>query len=113
MPPTCIILAAISNSHVQIDQFALPSRGPGNVFSDAIVDSPELIACLPNSSCTATLTRQLKMMNHIRMKPALAPTMVVAMSSPDPTIDAERINPGPMKGRAPKNVFGGSLIRDS
>ncbi len=29
-----------------------------------MVDSPELIACLPNSSWTATLTKQLKMRPH-------------------------------------------------
>ena len=96
MPPTCIILAIINSNHTQIDQFACPRRGPGSVLSDAMVDSPVPIACLPNSSCTTTLTKQLKMMNHIRMKPARAPTIVVAINSPEPTMEAERIKPGPM-----------------
>ena len=43
----------------------------------------------------ATLIRQLTKMTQKVMNPALAPKTVVAISSPEPTIDAERINPGP------------------
>ena len=36
------------------------------------------------------------MMNHSRTKPTSAPSFVVTISSPDPTIDAVMINPGPI-----------------
>ena len=62
---------------------------------DCMDDSPVMIACFPNSSCTATFARQLITMIHKAAKPALAPSTVVAINSPDPTIEAERINPGP------------------
>jgi hypothetical protein len=38
----------------------------------------------------------------------LAPRVVVAISSPDPTIEAERINPGPRNLIFLKNFSGGS-----
>ncbi len=43
------------------------------------------------------------------MKPARAPNVVVAMSSPDPTIDADRIKPGPRNRRRPMSEVGGSF----
>ena len=45
-----------------------------------------------------------------RLKPALAPRLVVLISSPVPTIDAARINPGPICWNAAGSVCGGSLI---
>jgi hypothetical protein len=44
------------------------------------------------------------------MNPACAPNVVVAINSPEPTIEAERINPGPRNFNLPLNVTGGSLI---
>ena len=94
-PPTCSGLMSIMTSQSQIDQFPLPIFGPGNWFSASKVVSPEWIACFPNSSCTKTFTRQLTMMTQRATNPAFAPSVVVAMSSPDPTIEAERMKPGP------------------
>jgi hypothetical protein len=37
---------------------------------------------------------------------------VVATSSPDPTMDADNTNPGPMCLRLPRKVVGGSSILD-
>ncbi len=45
-----------------------------------------------------------------RLKPALAPRLVVLISSPVPTIEAARINPGPICRIAFGSVCGGSLI---
>src|SRR5687768_9250768 len=44
------------------------------------------------------------------MYPSLAPSPVVAISSPVPTIDPARISPGPICRRAVRKVFGGSRI---
>ena len=47
------------------------------------------------------------MMTHNRANPAAAPVLVVAMSSPEPTIDPAIINPGPRRLRTPTKVWGG------
>jgi hypothetical protein len=41
------------------------------------------------------------MINHNKLKPALAPVIVVAINSPEPTIDAAMISPGPKCDRIP------------
>jgi len=110
IPPSCRVLVSIRTSQSQIDQLADPSLGPGNEFSASMVVSPEEMACLPNSSWTTTLMTQLKMMNHRRVNPALAPMRVVAINSPEPTIDAERIKPGPKWRRLAVNVSGGARM---
>src|SRR6185295_16998236 len=68
------------------------------------------MACFPNSSCTATLARQLIMIIHKAANPALAPSTVVAINSPEPTIEAERINPGPRNLNLSISRTGGSLM---
>ena len=45
--------------------------------------------------------------SHKRTKPASAPTAVVAMSSPDPTIEPAMISPGPNCLIIPRMVLGG------
>ena len=49
------------------------------------------------------------MMIQNATKPAFAPNVVVAISSPDPTIEAERINPGPKNFNLPAKEVGGSF----
>ena len=61
---------------------------------------------------TATLTRQLTRITHIATKPAFAPSWVVAISSPDPTIEADNIKPGPRCFTVFPSVLGGSMIFD-
>jgi hypothetical protein len=51
---------------------------------------------------------QLTMMIQIATKPTCAPSVVVAISSPDPTIDAASTMPGPMRRTAVANVAGGA-----
>ena len=46
-------------------------------------------------------------MSHSRLKPTLAPTTVVAISSPLPTIELARIIPGPKAATVFQNVLGG------
>ncbi len=48
------------------------------------------------------------MISDKSMKPASAPTAVVAISSPEPTIDPAMINPGPSCHTIPRTVVGGS-----
>ena len=45
-----------------------------------------------------------------KSKCASAPVLVVAMSSPDPTMDPAKINPGPKFLRIPNVVLGGFWI---
>ncbi len=45
-----------------------------------------------------------------RLKPALAPRLVVLISSPVPTIDAARISPGPICEIARPSECGGSRM---
>jgi hypothetical protein len=52
-------------------------------------------------------------MTHIATKPAFAPSAVVAINSPDPTIEADRIKPGPRYFDIPAKFVGGSSICDS
>jgi len=68
------------------------------------------MAFLPNSSCNATFTKQLTMITQNVMKPAFAPSAVVAMSSPEPTMAAERIKPGPRYLSLPTKVVGGESV---
>ena len=43
-------------------------------------------------------------------KPAFAPSVVVAINSPEPTIDADKINPGPRNFNDELMLPGGSFI---
>jgi hypothetical protein len=51
----------------------------------------------------ATFTKQLTRITQKVIKPPFAPRIVVAINSPDPTIEAERINPGPKNLSFEKN----------
>ena len=50
---------------------------------------------------------QLTRMIHSAAKPTCAPSVVVAMSSPEPTMDAARTMPGPTRRSAASIVAGG------
>ena len=47
-------------------------------------------------------------MTQRQMNPAFAPSRVVAISSPEPTMEAERMKPGPRKRSLPVKLAGGS-----
>ena len=63
-----------------------------------------------SSTCTATFTSVLKITIHKMTKPTCAPRAVVAMSSPEPTIEALRIRPGPRWRRLSPQPVGGSWM---
>ena len=88
-------VASIMNSQSQ-QSHDVPSRGPGKVSNAASVVRPWVIAYRPSSTWTKTLIRQLRRISQRRLNPALAPRLVVLISSPVPTIDAARIRPGPI-----------------
>src|SRR6478736_6169167 len=92
------------------DHLPLPILRPGSLLNACIAVSPVRMACFPNSNCTATLARQEMMMIQSAAKPAFAPNTVVAINSPDPTMEAERIKPGPRNARLRMKVEGGSFI---
>ncbi len=112
MPPNCKGLNNHRKSHSHKLQLALflPNRRPGNLFKDIITVSPVRMVCLPNSSWRATFTKQLKTITQKVIKPALAPSVVVEINSPEPTTEADKINPGPRYFIRPKKVTGGFLI---
>ena len=70
-------------------------RARAAVSNAASVVLPWVIAYRPSSTWTKTLITQLRRISQSRLKPALAPRLVVLISSPVPTIDAARISPGP------------------
>ncbi len=111
IPPTCKILMTINKKNNQTIHFAFPIFGPGSLLKDCIAVSPVIIVCRPNSNCTATLTRQLTSITQKVINPACAPRVVVAMSSPDPTMEADRTNPGPRNFNFSRNLVGGAAIR--
>ena len=110
IPPYCTKMTSCTSSHIQMVQLTPANRGPRKAFNATIVDSPLLIACIPNYSCTHTLTRQLRMTTHKATKPACAPSVVVMINSPEPTIDADRIIDGPRQDSLPIKDFGGDRI---
>ena len=83
-------------------------RGPGIVFIASSVVMPLEIAKRPSSTCTSTLIMQPAIMNHNRLKPYSAPTLGVAINSPEPTMQAVIMRPGPRCLRMPRQSFGAS-----
>ena len=70
-------------------------RGPGSVLSAASVVRPVATAVRASWICTNTFSTQPRMMNHSRLKPTDAPSLGVTISSPDPTMVAVMMKPGP------------------
>ncbi len=101
---------AMTNKTVHTVHLAFPNRGPGKALNACMAVSPVRMVCLPNSSCTATFTIQLTMMTQKVINPARAPRVVVAINSPLPTIDADKIKLGPRNRSCPRKAVGGSLI---
>jgi hypothetical protein len=83
-------------------------RGPGTEFSASSVVSRSTIANRASSICTNTLTMQPRIMNHSIEKPRAAPTFGVTMSSPEPTIAALMMRPGPRCDAVASQPRGGS-----
>ena len=109
IPPSWISATTQKTSQNQQIQFTR-ARGPGTSLSPSSVVRPVVIVYRPNSICTNTLIRQPRMMSHMRVKPASAPTAVVAISSPDPTMDPAMIRPGPSWRRMSRILVGGARI---
>ena len=66
------------------------------------------MTCLPNSIWAKTLIKHPRIMSQRKSKWASAPVLVVAISSPDPTIDPAKMSPGPKFLSIPKGLSGGS-----
>ncbi len=111
IPPSCPKPTIIMISQYQMIQLT-PSRGPGMRLSDVSVVSPCPIATRPSSICTKTLITQPTMISHSSEMPACAPVLVVAISSPEPTMLAAIMSPGPSWRRMPPGVDGGSSTPD-
>ena len=86
------------------------NRGPGISFTAASEVFPLVIACLPSSICANTFTTQPIIISQRKSKCASAPVLVVAINSPEPTMEPARIIPGPMFSNIPLSVVGGFRI---
>ena len=106
IPPSCTILNRVNKKVLQTAQFF----GPDNDENEVIKGFPVTMAFLPNSNWIATFIRQLTRMTQKVINPPSAPRTVVAINSPDPTIEAERINPGPKNLSFSKKEAGGFFI---
>jgi hypothetical protein len=100
----------VSVNVAQTAQLPFLKEGPGSFEKENIKVLPLMIAFLPNSSWIATFTKQLTRITQKVINPPFAPRMVVAINSPEPTIDAESIKPGPKNFSLEKNDWGGSLV---
>ncbi len=87
IPPTWRGLINIMSNQSQVAQLPYPELRTGQLVERLESRLPEWIACFPNSSWTNTFTRQLTMITQSATKPASAPRAVVAINSPDPTIE--------------------------
>ena len=103
----CVARVMMSQSQQSQD---VPSPRPGKVSNAASVVLPCVIAYRPISTWTNTLMTQLSRISQSRLYPALAPRLVVLISSPVPTIEAARIRPGPIWRIAVRKVRGGSWM---
>ena len=110
IPPNCTTLRVIRRNTDHTAQEPFFNLGPGSLLNEFIGLSPVMIACLPNSICRATLTRQLIIMIQNAVNPAFAPSVVVAINSPEPTMEADKIKPGPRNLSLPIKDDGGSFM---
>src|SRR5687768_10313934 len=56
------------------------------------------------------LQKQLRMTTHSAVYPACAPSVVVAINSPEPTMEAARTMPGPIRRSVARKLTGGSSM---
>ena len=103
MPPTWNTSATYisSQSHSTHDT---RQRGPGSVSSAASVDWLVAIAVRASSICTNTFSAQPRTMNQSSVKPTDAPSLGVTISSPDPTMVAVMMKPGPKMTKATRQM---------
>ena len=83
-------------------------RGPGMLFIASNVVIPLATAKRPSSTCTKTLMIQPMTISQSRSKPASAASFGVAITSPEPTIEAVRISPGPTCRKICPKLLGAS-----
>ena len=95
MPATWNTSAKYIPSHSQ-SSHETRNLGPGTVFIASSVVIPRKSAKRPNSICTNTLITHPRMMNQSNVNPTLAPSLGVTITSPDPTIEAVTMSPGPV-----------------
>ena len=108
IPPCWEITNRIIIAQYHTNQFTF-SRGPGTLFSAYKGVWLHVMVYRPNSICVETLITQPMIMSHSSQNPASAPALVVAINSPDPTIEPAIIIPGPSRRSVAPSVRGGSL----
>ena len=86
------------------------SFGPGISFNATRGDVLWIMVFLPNSIKVNTFMTQPNTISQRRTKPVFAPTNVVAISSPEPTMEPAIIIPGPRCFRMSKNRVGAGFI---
>ena len=87
--------------------------GPGTRLKASSGVRPHVSVVRPISIWAATLMAQPRMISQSSTKPASAPTIVVAISSPLPTMELARTIPGPRCASDCQSVCGGSETVDA
>src|SRR4051812_13954430 len=111
IPPTCRSVRLTVRAHAHTSQ-PTPRRGPGTRSNPSRPVNPVAMVKRPNSACTTGLIAQLRRMIHNTANPTCAPSVVVAINSPEPTIDAASTMPGPIRPSAASVDDGGRSIAD-
>ena len=110
MPPCCTRMSIVMTAQAQKIQPRPASRGPGTASNDSSGVRPHVSVVRPISIWAATLIAQPSTMSHRSANPASAPTVVAAISSPDPTMALASTIPGPRCTSDPRSVRGGSSV---
>ena len=97
----------IAHSHNNHDTTA---RGPGTRFKVSSVVRPRASVNRPSSIWIKTFKTHPRMMNQSSVKPKLAPNLGVTISSPEPTIEAVMMSPGPSCRRMPPTEVGAGWV---
>ena len=107
IPPCCEMTKMVMNAQYHSSQLTL-SLGPGTLFNAFSGVWLQVIVYRPNSICVDTFTTQPRIISQSSQNPASAPALVVAISSPEPTIEPAIIMPGPSRSSVAPNVRGGA-----
>ena len=105
--PRYVLTTTISN-HSRQSQLGRRPRGPGSLLNITKIVSPLEITWRPSSAWTTVLMTHESNTNHKSAKPPCAPSLVVMINSPEPTIEPTRISPGPKCRSVIRMPCGGS-----
>ncbi|GEM_PF-5079924 len=110
IPPCCTRISMVMTTHAQVIHPRLASLGPDTRSNASSGVRPQVRVVRPISTWAATFTTQPRRISQRSVKPASAPAVVVAMSSPLPTMELARMMPGPRWASDATSDRGGSTV---